>query len=166
MPSETHDPELALVVDEWETLSREEPWHVDPHRYGLDCLHEVIAAVLDVRTWGNTTSLAAEHLVRAAAAHGEQRRRQSVPDDALFREYHALRASIWRHLQRQAPRSTQAIAEVLRIDVAIGVATTVALRAYHRDELPAGDSWEADILSQIKAVSRHLSDHLREGLPS
>lgn len=39
--------DLALILAEWETLSREEPWHIDPHRYGIDSLHEVIAAILE-----------------------------------------------------------------------------------------------------------------------
>jgi hypothetical protein len=155
--------ELAHIVAEWETLSREEPWHIDPHRYGIDSLHETIAAILDVRTWGSTGSFAAERLVRSAAAHGEQRRAQGVSDDTLFREYHALRAAIWRHLQRHQHREPAVIAEFLRVDVAIGVATTIALRGYHRSELPSGESWESDILRQVAAVSRHLGDLLHEG---
>lgn len=157
-----HD-ELLAVVAEWELLSREEPWHVDPHRYGIDSLHEAIAAILDVRTWGSTGAFTAERLVRSAAAHGEQRRAQGVSDEALFREYHALRAALWRHLRRRQSSEPAIISEFLRVDVAIGVATTIALRGYHRGELPAGDSWETDILRQIEAVSRHLADLLHDG---
>jgi hypothetical protein len=161
--SATEHEELASVVAEWELLSREEPWHIAPQRYGIDSLHETIAAILDVRAWGSSGAFAAERLVRSAAAHGEQRRAQGVPDDALFREYHALRAAIWRHLQRHQHREPTVIAEFLRVDVAIGVATTIALRGYHRSELPAGESWESDILRQVGAVSRHLGDLLSGG---
>lgn len=161
--SATEHDELASVIAEWELLSREEPWHVAPQRYGIDSLHETIAAILDIRAWGSTGTFAAERLVRSAAAHGEQRRAQGVPDDALLREYHALRAAIWRYLQRHQHRAPAVIAEFLRVDVAIGVATTIALRGYHRSELPCGDSWEADILRQVDAVSRHLGDLLHEG---
>jgi hypothetical protein len=52
------------------------------------------------------------------------------------------------------------------VDVAIGVATTIALRGYHRGELAAGTAWEADILKQIEAVSRNLADLLHEGARS
>lgn len=162
-PSAVGESELSHVVAEWEQLSREEPWHIDPHRYGIDSLHETIAAILDVRTWGSAGAFTAERLVRSAAAHGEQRRAQGMPDDALFREYHALRAAIWRHLQRHPHREPAVIAEFLRVDVAIGVATTIALRGYHRAELPADASWETDILRQIEAVSRHLDDLLHDG---
>jgi hypothetical protein len=158
--------DLPLIIAEWEALSREEPWHVDPHRYGIDSLHEAIAAVLEVATWGGTGRFTAERLVRSAAAHGEQRRAQGVNDDSLFREYHALRTALWRFLQRASPRGPEAIAEILRVDVAIGVATTIALRGYHRGDLAVGTSWEADVLKQIEAVSRNLADLLHEGARS
>ena len=154
--------DLPLIIAEWERLSREEPWHIDPHRYGIDSLHEVIVAVLEVATWGGTGSFAAERLVRSAAAHGEQRRAQGAADDALFREYPALRTALWRFLHRAAA-GPAAIAELLRVDVAIGVATTLALRGYHRSEMPLGSSWEIDLLQQIEAVGRHLADLLHDG---
>lgn len=160
-----HD-ELPLIIAEWELLSREEPWHIDPHRYGIDSLHEAIAAVLEVTTWGGTGSFASERLVRTAAAHGEQRRAQGATDDALLREYHALRAALWRFLQRDTSTGPAAIAAMLRVDVAIGVATTAALRGYHRSEMAAGTSWEVDILKQIDDVSRHLADLLHDGARS
>lgn len=158
--------DLPLIIAEWELLSREEPWHVDPHRYGIDSLHETIKAVLDIAIWGGTDAFVTERLVRTAAAHGEQRRAQGAHDDALLREYNALRTAIWRFLQRTSPRGPAGLAAILRVDVAIGVATTVSLRGYHRGELPAGTTWEADILKQVAAVSRQLVDLLREGVRS
>jgi hypothetical protein len=157
-----HADDLPLIIAEWEQLSREEPWHIDPHRYGIDSLHEAIAAVLEVATWGGTGSFTAERLVRSAAAHGEQRRAQGVNDEALFREYHALRAALWRFLQRSPRHHAGAIAEILRVDVAIGVATTIALRGYHRADMAHGTVWEKDVLEQIAAVSRHLADLLHQ----
>ena len=153
--------DLPLVVAEWERLSREEPWHIDPHRYGIDSLHETIRAVLHIATWGSTDDFAAERLVRTAAAHGEQRRTQGASDDALLREYHALRAAIWRFLQRSSPQGPASIGTIVRVDIAIGVATIVALRGFHRSETASGAAWEADLLQQVGAVSRHLADQLQ-----
>lgn len=161
-PSIVSADDLPLIIAEWELLSREEPWHVDPHRYGIDSLHEAIAAVLEVATWGGTGSFTAERLVRSAAAHGQQRRAQGVNDDTLFREYHALRAALWRFIQRSLRYGPGAIAELLRVDVAVGVATTIALRGYHRSEMAYGKAWEEDVLEQIAAVSRHLADLLHQ----
>ena len=158
--------DLPRIIAEWELLSREEPWHVDPHRYGIDSLHETIGAVVDIANWGGTDAFAAERLVRAAAAHGQQRRAQGATDDAVLREYSALRDALWRFLQRSAPRAPESIAAILRVDVAIGVGTTVALRGYHRGDMPSGTPWETDLLKQVAAVSRHLLDLLHEGAPS
>lgn len=165
-PSIVLPDDLAPIIAEWEELSGNEPWHIDPHRYGIDSLHQAIAAILDVAIWGATKPFAAERLVRSASAHGEQRRAQGVNDDSLFREYHALRSALWRYLQRSSPRGPDAITEILRVDVAIGVATTIALRGYHRAEFASGAAWEADILKQVDAVTRHLADHLQEGTRS
>jgi hypothetical protein len=76
----------------------------------------------------------------------------------VLAEYHALRTAIWRFLQRSSLGSPEALATVLRVDVAIGVATIVALRACHRTGTAEG--WEADLLNQIELASRHLVDHL------
>ena len=155
--------ELALVIAEWERLNVEEPWHVDPRRHGTDALHETIAAVLDVATWSGADRLAHERLVRGAAAHGDQRRAQDADDAALHREYHALRAALWRFLRHAAMPAPAMIAAVLRVDVAIGVATMVALRAYHRGDVPPGVGREADLVQQVEAASRQLVHLLGNG---
>ena len=158
--------DLPRIIAEWELLGREEPWHIDPHRFGIDALHETIAAIVEISSWGGSGPFAAERLVRSAAAHGQQRRAQDAGDDAVLREYHALRMALWRFLQNEAPAGPAAIATILRVDVAIGVATTIALRGYHRSAMPGIVSWEADVLEQIQAVSRHLGDLLHDRIPA
>src|SRR5687768_6434989 len=106
--------DLPAIIAEWEALSREEPWHVDPHRYGIDSLHQTIRAVLEIATWGGTDNFASERLVRTAAAHGEQRRAQGMSDDALLREYHALRAALWRFGQHVSRQGSGVIGAILR----------------------------------------------------
>lgn len=155
--------DLPRIIAEWEQLCREEPWHVDPYRHGTDSLHDTIRAVLDVATWSGTDAATHERLVRAAAAHGDQRRSQEGGSDAVLVEYHTLRTAIWRFLQRSSLAAPAALAAVLRIDVAIGVATIVALRAYHRSSTQSDAGWEADLLRQVAASSRHLVDRLGGG---
>ena len=155
--------DYAGIVAEWERLSVEEPWHVDPRRYGIDSLHETIRAVLDVATWSGADTSAHERLVRTATKHGEQRRSQGTGDDALLREYHALRAAIWRFMERSSVPASEALAVIVRIDIAISVATTAALRGYHRSELPPSKGWEAEIVRQVQAASRHLANLLGDG---
>jgi hypothetical protein len=156
--------DLALILEEWQRLSREEPWHIQPMRYGLDSLHETIRAVLDVALGDGGDKAASERLVRAAAAHGDQRRVQGVGDDAVLREYHALRTAIWRYLLRAPMPESEALTAIARVDMVITVATTAALRGYHRSDMPASPEWADDLLRYVATGSREIVDAFgREG---
>jgi hypothetical protein len=156
--------DLALVLEEWEAVSREEPWHIEPEHYGLDSLHETMRAVLDVALGDGGDKAASERLVRAAAAHGDQRRVQAVGDDAVLREYHALRTALWRYLLRTPMPPSEALTAIGRVDLVITVATTAALRGYHRSDMPASPEWAAELLRYIVTGSREIVDAFgREG---
>jgi hypothetical protein len=156
--------DLGLILEEWQALSREEPWHIQPQRYGLDSLHETIRAVLDVAIGDGGDKAASERLVRAAAAHGDQRRVQAVGDDAVLREYHALRTAIWRYLLRAQMPESEALAAIARVDLVITVATTAALRGYHRADMPASPEWADELLRYIATGSHEIVDAFgREG---
>jgi hypothetical protein len=156
--------DLALILEEWEQLSHEEPWHIDPERYGLDSLHETIRAVLDVALGDGGDKAATERLVRAAAAHGDQRRVQGVGDDAVLREYHALRATLWRYLLRAAMPSSEALTAIFRVDVVITIATTAALRGFHRSDMPPTPEWAENLLRFIATDSHQVVEAFgREG---
>jgi len=156
--------DLALILEEWEQLSQEEPWHIHPERYGLDSLHETIRAVLDVALGDGGDKAATERLVRAAATHGDQRRVQGVGDDAVLREYHALRATLWRYLSRAPMPSTEALTAIFRVDVVITIATTAALRGFHRSDMPPTPDWAENLVRFIATDSRRVVEAFgREG---
>jgi hypothetical protein len=148
--------DLAPILAEWETVSREEPWHVHPERYGLDSLEEVVRGVLDVALGDGDDKDASERLLRAAAAHGDQRRVQAVGDESLLREYHALRASLWRYLRRVPMPASEALTAISRVDAVITVATTAALRGYHRSDMKPTPEWGAELLRHIASGSRDI----------
>ena len=155
--SELRD-DLAQVLEDWEALSREEPWHVRPEHYGLDSLHEAMRAVLDVSLGDGGDEAASERLVRSAAAHGDQRRSQAVGDEAVLREYHALRAALWRYLARVSMPPDARLTAISRVDVAMTVATTAALRGYHRSDMPPSPEWAVELLRYIATGSRDIVD--------
>ena len=156
--------DLGLILEEWERLSSEEPWHIHPERYGLDSLHETIRAVLDVALGDGGDKAATERLVRAAAAHGDQRRVQGVGDDAVLREYHALRTALWRYLLAAPMPSAEALTAISRVDVVITIATTAALRGYHRSDMSPAPDWAANLLRYIATDSRQIVEAFgREG---
>lgn len=148
--------DLALVLEEWEGVSRDEPWHIHPQRYGLDALAETVRGVLDVSLGDGGDEAASERLVRAAAAHGDQRRVQAVGDDAVLREYHALRAALWRYLSRIQMPANERLTAIWRVDVVITVATTAALRGYHRSDMPSTPEWADELLRYIASGSRDI----------
>jgi hypothetical protein len=148
--------DLAPILAEWEAVSREEPWHVHPERYGLDSLNEAVRAVLDVALGDGGDKEASERLIRAAAAHGDQRRVQGTGDEALLREYHALRASLWRYLRRIPMAEAEALTAIARVDMVITVATTAALRGYHRSDMQPSPDWAAELLRAIRSGSSDI----------
>ena len=147
---------LPEVLRAWAELTQEAPWHVAPDRFGVDALNEVVRAVLDVAAAGRGDYRAHERLVRVAAAHGDQRRAQGAGDDAVLREYAALRQVLWRFLQRSRTAPRDAVPAILRIDVAVSVATHMALRGYHRAEFEPAVMWEPQLLKQIHDASEEL----------
>jgi hypothetical protein len=152
------------VIAEWDAISRDEPWHVHPEHYGLDSLHETIRGVLDVALGAGGDEDASERLVRAAASHGDQRRLQGVTDDAVLREYHALRTALWRHLIKAPMPRSESLTAIMRVDVIITVATSAALRGFHRSDLTPNPEWATQLLSYIAKGSRQIVDALgREG---
>jgi len=150
---------LPEVLEAWSELTREAPWHVDPDRFGVDAVNEVMRAVLDVAVAGAGDYKAHERLVRAAITHGDQRRAQRTGDEAVLREYQALREALWRFLER-AVRPNESLPAIMRIDVAISVATTAALRGYHRVDSEPASSWEPRLLRYIHDASERLAGGL------
>ena len=148
--------DLTPILSAWEAVSADEPWHVHPERYGLDSLHEAVRAVLDVALGDGGDEQASERLVRAASAHGDQRRVQNAGDDAVLREYHALRAALWRYLRQLSIPANEALTAISRIDVVITVATTAALRGYHRSDTGPTPEWASELLRTAASGSREL----------
>ena len=148
--------DLAPILAEWEAVSSEEPWHVHPERYGIDSLNEVVRGVLDVALGDGGDKDASERLVRAAAAHGDQRRVQAVGDECLLREYHALRAALWRYLGRVRMPSGEALTAISRVDMVITIATTAALRGYHRTDMQPNPDWATELLRSVASGSQDI----------
>jgi hypothetical protein len=148
------------VLEAWSELTREVPWHVEPDRFGADAVSEVVRAILDVAMAAAGDYRTHERLARAAIAHGDQRRAQRTGDDAILREYQALREALWRFLERSEVEPDESIPAIMRIDVAISVATTAALRGYHRTDLEPASSWEPRLLRYIHDVSERLATGL------
>ncbi|HEV8235034.1 MAG TPA: hypothetical protein VGP84_10590 [Gemmatimonadaceae bacterium] len=152
--AELRDAFPALVA-EWGAYWRQQPWHPTVAADAPDTLLEVLRAILDA-AMGETDSVRPhERLLHAAVAHGEQRCRQGVSDEALLGEYHALRKALWRHLLHSAP-AAENLTTIFRVDVVISAASGLALRGFTRGLVPADFPWERELARAMTEVSENL----------
>jgi hypothetical protein len=150
----------------WRKATAAEPWHRAPERFGDDPMIQVIGAILDVALSAGASADANERLVRAAAAHGDQRHLQEVDEGELFVEYRVLGHALWNRL-----RDTRSVEEllpaVIHLDRVLRVATSAAVQGYHRSDR-SNPSWTIQLEREIAAGAASLACLFREadGVPA
>lgn len=81
-------------------------------------------------------------LLHRAAAHGEMRLEQGLPDALLFQELYLARESLWTYIKEHDPDYGGLRSEaILRIDMALSLAAKASLRGYHRPAFEARGEW-------------------------
>jgi hypothetical protein len=155
--------DVASTIKIWQQITAADPWHLHPDRFGVDSLTQVIGAILDVAMTDSMSGDADERLIRSASAHGDQRRTQGVDDGMVLREYHALRVALWKALRDSASSAGEAFDAVIRVDVALTVATTAALQGYHRADRVSGSQWSIELDAQVATGSALLATMFRRG---
>jgi hypothetical protein len=81
-------------------------------------------------------------LLESAAHHGFVRRRQGLAESSLFEELAFVREAIWADIQARFGRESQVAAEIiLRIDMALTLASQASLRGYFRIEFEERGLW-------------------------
>ena len=151
---------FPVLVAEWQAYWQQQPWHLTLGGHGPDALLEVLRAILDAAMVEEDGRPVHERLLRAALAHGEQRRDQRVSDETLLGEYHALRKALWRHLLHSSPPG-DCLTTIFRVDVAITAASGLALRGFMRQSLDADFPWERELARTMGEVSAGLAKALR-----
>jgi hypothetical protein len=146
---------FPTLVAEWEACWQEEPWHRADDGRGPDPLVEVLRAILDA-AMSDEDRQVYDRLLGAALSHGEERFRQGVSEDALLREYHAVRNALWRHLVRSSSPD-EGLTAIFRVDVVISAASGMALRGFMRGHLPDGFAWERELTRTTAEVSDGLA---------
>ena len=146
---------FPTLVAEWQAYWEQQPWHCTSGKAGPDAILEVLRAILDTAMAEQRATALHERLVGAAVAHGEQRRQQGATDEALLGEYHALRTALWRHLMHCAPLAEN-LTTILRVDVVMTAASTLALRGFVHGSVPADYPWERQLARAMADVSHSL----------
>ena len=150
---------FPTLVAEWQDYWRQQPWHRASPADGPDTLLEVLRAILDTAMSEQGGRQVHERLLRAAVAHGRQRREQCVSDELLLGEYHALRTALWRHLLHFASLP-ESLTTIFRVDVVITAASGLALRGFLQASVPPNFPWERELARAMDDVSRGLETTL------
>ena len=150
---------FPLLVAEWQEYWRQQPWHRGSPTHEPDTILEVLRAILDTAMSEHGGRQVHERLLRAAVAHGHQRREQGASDDLLLGEYHALRTAVWRHLVHTAALP-QSLTTIFRVDVVMTAASGLALRGYMHESVPPDFPWERELARAMADISRGLESAL------
>ena len=146
---------FPLLVAEWQEYWRQQPWHHGSPPHEPDAVLEVLRAILDTAMSEHGGRQVHERLLRAAMAHGHQRRDQGASDELLLGEYHALRTALWRHLLQSASLS-QSLTTIFRVDVVMTAASGLALRGYMQKSVPPDFPWERELARTMADISLGL----------
>ena len=146
---------FPLLVAEWEEYWQQQPWHRGSRAHEPDTVLEVLRAILDTAMSPHGGRQVHERLLRAAMAHGRQRRGQGASDELLLGEYHALRTALWRHLLHSASLS-QSLTTIFRVDVVMTAASGLALRGYMQNSVPPDFPWERELARAMADISNGL----------
>jgi hypothetical protein len=148
--------EADEMAGAWIDAAVANPWHGAPERFGDDPMMGVIAAILDVALSPDISEDANERLVRAAAAHGDQRRLQGIEKGRLFGEYKTLKIALRNRLRDTAPID-KGLSAAIRVEHVVWVARSAALQGYHRSDRGPNPSWAIQMEAQIAASSTSLA---------
>ncbi|HEX2190420.1 MAG TPA: hypothetical protein VHG51_16040 [Longimicrobiaceae bacterium] len=133
------------VMAEWERLAACSPWATLSPADRAGGLPEVVVGLVEAALCSATDVEAHRMKVRAAAEHGECRRRHGVAEAVMFEEYHLLRRALWSYLTRKFGAGDRSVQAIGRIDTAITLATEASLWGYNRPEIEALGKWEAGL---------------------
>lgn len=149
------------IVSEWQTMMADRPWLPRTGESRVNGLPAALRELLNVSLCAPGDPEAEWRHVLAAAAHGHSRRVQGSPDALLFSEYHVIREAVRRVAERLArPESVDQV--MARLDMALTVATTAALRGFHREELETMGRWPG-VLRDILRGAPHTGGRAAAG---
>jgi hypothetical protein len=140
------------MIFTWSRIAQVNEWHRAPARFGDDSMIRVIGAILDVVLAREVSSEANERLVRAATAHGDQRRLQDSAEDRILDEYQALATALRGRLHVTALPSA-----LMRVDRVMSVVIAMAIHGYHRSDRGPTPTWAAQLQAYIAESSLSLA---------
>lgn len=142
-------PQLIHDIDKFSLI---EPWSRLASEARTNSLPEVAENACALALRGGRDRLRCERLLESAAHHGFTRRHQGLPESIIFDEIAFVREAIWADIQSRFGRENRVTAEIiLRIDMALTLASQASLRGYFRDEFEERGIWPG-ALAELEAA--------------
>ena len=142
------------VCTAWEDLVRQEPWFSLPREDRVNNIRNVIDAIATAAMVAVDEPGVRRRIVKDAAIHGENRRRQQIPESLLPTEFHLLSRAIWHYLSESWRAADDTFTAILEIDALTTLALNAAMWGYFRDEVDGQVVWDAAIEKLIAPVNR------------
>lgn len=142
-------PQLIHDIDKF---SLTEPWSGLASDDRANSLPEVAEHACALALRGGRGQRRCARLLESAAHHGLTRRQQGLPESIIFEEIALVREAIWADIQARFGRESRLAAEIiLRIDMALTLASQASLRGYFRDEFESRGLWP-EVLAELAAA--------------
>lgn len=132
------------ILRRWDAIvKKDEPWsRLRPDRR-IDNLPPLIVELARTSLAQGELPDSCRSSMRAAAAHGVERRASGLSEDVLLREYYYVRNALWHYIVAIEPDPERRLEAIGRIDVAISLATTASLFGFHRAEIEGRRDWHS-----------------------
>ncbi|MDR0786466.1 MAG: hypothetical protein LBG44_01130 [Gemmatimonadota bacterium] len=143
---------VPRLVQRLDRLSHTEPWSLLTEEERTNALPEVAGRACLLALGISASQDECALLLECAAHHGFIRRGQGLVESTLFDELAFVREAIWTDIQRRFGGESRITAEViLRIDMALTLASQASLRGYFREEFDERGLWPR-VLAELEAV--------------
>jgi hypothetical protein len=143
-PEDFADRTVAAVTAAWIKATARRPWLQLSEAERVDHLPSFLGHLLGVLFHESTSATDRVAMLKAAATHGEQRRRVGFDEATILHEYYLLRQIIWDRF-RETFGAVAAEALIGKTDVEFSRATAASVRGFHRDALEAQGRWPTAI---------------------
>jgi hypothetical protein len=141
---------LPRVIAEWSQLAVGPPWSGLTESQRIDFLPPLVDAMLRGTICSPPEPAARGQAVRAAAAHGTERRAQGFTEQDLVLEYYLIRLALWTACRTGAPIPLRPMATAAA-DAMLSVLALATLHGYRLDETGRERRW-------IEALDNLLSE--------
>lgn len=134
---------VPRVLEQFGTVTRQEPWIHLPQGYRANYLGDVISLSTTLALQSPHDEELCRQLLHRAADHGQTRLGQGLSDSVLFQELYLARESLWTYVMDQHGAEGGGLVSeaIIRIDMALSLAAKAALRGYHRPAFEERGTW-------------------------